>query len=118
MGCVTEIRTSGDNDTPIFPVQYEMHYYYCDKCGSFDIKYWEELPGEAEGVGQKLQRLFIKPKPELVGAYCNSCQAEYRYGSPFFDTDQNPRNYTMDDVPLPLNQTYHRRGATLGPAED
>jgi len=40
MGSVSEIRISGDNDTPIFPVRYVMHHLYCDNCGSFALAYW------------------------------------------------------------------------------
>ena len=59
MGRITEIRTSGDNDEPIHPVRYEMHYLYCDNCGSFDIKHWTEPPNyqDLEGRVKQMGRI-------------------------------------------------------------
>lgn len=46
---------------------------------------------------------------EVVG--CGACGQEYERGSAFFaDLEQNPRNFSMKDVPLPLNKTYWIRG--------
>ena len=62
MGRITEIRTSGDNDEPINPVRYEMHYLYCDNCGSFDIKHWTEPPNyqDLEGRVKQMGRLAVQ----------------------------------------------------------
>ena len=48
------------------------------------------------------------------GVRCGQCGEEYETGNPFFDGhDQNPRNYSMEDVPLPRNTTYWIRGKTV-----
>lgn len=101
MGRVTQIRVSGDNDTPVFPVKYEMHFFYCDNCGSFDIDLYEER---------------VKFKKKIKGVCCNQCGERYELGSSFFTSEKNPRGYTMEDVPRPLNRNYHEVGRTLGPA--
>ncbi len=48
MGFVTEKATTGDNDPELFPTEYNLHYMYCDRCGSFDIKPWIEPNNHAE----------------------------------------------------------------------
>lgn len=65
MGIVTQIRTSGDNDESIHPVRYEMNYYYCDECGSFDLKHWkgpdnyEQMEKQAKNLGKIAGALFV-----------------------------------------------------------
>lgn len=103
MGRVTQIRISGDNDAPIFPVKYEMHFFYCDHCGSFDIALYEAR----EGFRKKIK-----------GVRCGNCGREYELGSPFFTCYENPRGFTMADVPLPLNSNYHEAGRILGPVDE
>ncbi len=59
MGRLTEIRISGDNDSPIYPVRYEMHYLYCDQCGSFELGIWKEPENHEvlESRGKQLGRV-------------------------------------------------------------
>ncbi len=108
MGWVTQLRISGDNDEPIFPVRYEMHYAYCDKCGSFKLDPWQEKTGN---------RLFNRQQD--YGIRCGICDSTYEYGSRFFaDLTHNPNGYTMADVPLPLNRNYQQTGNVLGPMDE
>lgn len=158
MGRVTEVRISGDNDSPIYPVRYEMHYLYCDQCGSFEIKNWVEpenyevlenrvqqlgklAGGIAAGVGiftiftfldaipivligavivilLLIIRARIKSRIKQRGVFCANCNAEYEYGSPFFFKEENPKGYTIDDLPLPLNKNYQIVGSIIGPVEE
>ncbi|MCB9081106.1 MAG: hypothetical protein H6555_05295 [Lewinellaceae bacterium] len=103
MGRVTQIQISGDNDPPLHPVKYEMHYFYCDHCGSFDMELYEAR----EGFSKKIK-----------GVRCNNCGQEYELGSPFFTRHDNPRAFTMADVPRPLNKNYYEVGSKLGPVDD
>lgn len=57
-----------------------------------------------------LARFLFVPKIHYKGAYCADCSTQYENGTPFFSSTENPRNYTMDDVPLPLNTNYQVRG--------
>ncbi len=158
MGRITEIRTSGDNDTPIFPEKYKMHYLYCDHCGSFDLETWKEPENHKnlEKLQKRLSRMAIvfiiiaifmgfilfqttfiiafiavvffviamavrqriKSKIKVAGIQCNNCGAKYEDGSSFFTSEENPRNLTMGDVPLPLNKNYHFPGESLGLADE
>jgi hypothetical protein len=43
VGSVPILRTSGDNDPELEPVQSLRHYLYCDACGSFDLDPWEAV---------------------------------------------------------------------------
>lgn len=56
VGSVENVVTTGDNDEPIFPVQYYNYYIYCDKCGSFKLRYWLEPKNHAE-IEQKIGRV-------------------------------------------------------------
>ncbi len=58
MGTVKEIRMSGDNDEPIHPVRYEMKYYYCDNCGSFELKDWKAAE-HPEKINSQLKNLWL-----------------------------------------------------------
>lgn len=158
MGRVTEIRISGDNDAPIYPVRYEMHYLYCDECGSFELKTWVEpedhevlenrarqlgqlAGGIAAGVGIFTIFTFLDAIPIILigavvvivlliirgriksrikdrGVYCTRCNSRYEYGSPFFSSEANPKNYTEEDIPTPLYQNYQIIGSILGPVEE
>lgn len=158
MGRVTEIRTSGDNDTPIRPVRYEMHYLYCDQCGSFDLQTWVEpenhemLENRVKQFGQiaaglggliALYTIFvfldaipvvfigtivvivlliirarIKSKIKERGVSCKACNSKYEFGSSFFSSEENPKNFTMEEVPLPLNSNYQMVGSILGPENE
>jgi hypothetical protein len=157
MGRVTEIRTSGDNDPPIHPVRYEMHYLYCDECGSFDLRTWVEpdnhevleervkllgrlaaglagltgfltilvfldaipyiIVGAIVVIGLLIVRSRIKAKIKEPGLYCNDCHTKYLYGTPFFSSEENPKGYTMEEVPRPLNMNYQIVGRMLGPVK-
>lgn len=65
-------------------------------------------------IGSGIGLREIKKKTELYGLYCADCQTEYPYGAPFFAAmEENPRNLTMDDVPLPLYEVYQMRGGTV-----
>ncbi|MDJ0837433.1 MAG: hypothetical protein QNK37_13020 [Acidobacteriota bacterium] len=56
----------------------------------------------------------IDSKIQYRGAFCGQCNEKYENGSPFFtDLKINPRNYTMEDVPLPRNQAYWVRGENV-----
>ncbi len=125
MGSVTDLTVSGDNDEPIFPIEYYRHYMYCDVCGSFELKHWKDWEEDFQSTHREsvLTRLFKrltalkKSKPELRGVFCKQCETTYAYGSPFFvDFKENPRNFTMDDVPRPLYNVYQIKGDTIGPA--
>jgi hypothetical protein len=158
MGRVTEIRTSGDNDPPSHPVRYEMHYLYCDECGSFDLNRWMEpenhevlqdrvkllgrvaailagltgfltilvfldaipyiIVGAIVVIGILIVRSRIKAKIKEKGLYCNNCQTQYPYGTSFFSSEENPKAYSMKDIPRPLNSNYQIVGRMLGPVEE
>ncbi|MCB9081666.1 MAG: hypothetical protein H6555_08150 [Lewinellaceae bacterium] len=56
----------------------------------------------------------VEAKIQRLGVRCGSCQATYKNGSTFFtDLTLNPKNYAMEDVPLPLNATFWIRGETV-----
>ena len=156
MGSVTDITISGDNDEPIYPVRYKMHYMYCDHCGSFNLKSWMEPKNylRLQRLKKYLERLsifafiiglaLILMKDDLFvfilafflilflgiifiisrtiknkGIYCEDCESTYENGSSFFvSLEENPRNYKMGDVPLPLYKTYRITGEILGPAKE
>jgi hypothetical protein len=40
MGSVTKIVTIQDGEGPSGASKYEVHYLYCDNCGSFDLGRW------------------------------------------------------------------------------
>ena len=99
MGCVTVRLMSGDNDEPIYPVEYHRYYFYCDHCGSFALKYWSEP--KTSFLGR------LRGQTDLRGVRCDQCQTTYEFGGPFFSArDANPRDYTMEDVPRLASQTY------------
>lgn len=111
MGCVTDITTTGDNDEPIFPESYYRHYLYCDQCGSFDLRYREELQ---EGFWGWLFRL-----KDIRGVRCFQCDAIYEFGSAFFTNyDENPRGFTMADVSRSSYRAFYLKGKTIGPVEN
>lgn len=54
-----------------------------------------------------------------LGVRCKQCQTTYAFGSPLFKaTAENPRQYTMADVPRPLYRNYWVRGETVGRVDD
>ncbi len=42
MGSVTKVVTIEDGEGPSGASQYEMHYLYCNNCGSFELKNWKD----------------------------------------------------------------------------
>lgn len=99
MGSVKDLVTTGDNDEPIFPVSYYRHYCYCDQCGSFKLEPWQELKNNIFG--------WLFRQKILRGVRCAQCQTTYKYGTAFFtNQDENPRKFTIADVPRPLYLNY------------
>ena len=48
---------------------------------------------------------------DFRGVYCADCQTQYKNRSPFFDNvKENPRGFTMADVPKPLYEVYQVPG--------
>lgn len=156
MGSVEDIVTTGDNDEPIYPIQYYNYYMYCDNCGSFKLRYWlgpenhveierkigqvkrvRNVAGAATAVsvllafmgaviclgvslvvlvGTVVWASYMDAKIEMKGVRCEECGTEYAYGSPFFTQfKENPRNYSMGDVPKPLYTVYQIKGEEIGP---
>jgi len=57
---------------------------------------------------------FVGSKIKDRGVRCGACSEDYKNGSHFFIAlEKNPKNYTMEDVPLPRNSTYWIRGKTV-----
>lgn len=111
MGCVTDIITTGDNDEPIFPVSRYRHYYYCDQCGSFELRPYEE---QQEGFFGWLFRM-----KEFRGIRCAKCNTEYLFGTAFFNNhDANPRGFTMADVYRPQSRAFWLDGSIIDSSED
>ncbi|MFT4566053.1 MAG: hypothetical protein ACI9FN_001006 [Saprospiraceae bacterium] len=49
----------------------------------------------------------LSSKIKHLGVFCDQCSETYENGSVFFnELDSNPRNYTMDHVPRPVNTNY------------
>lgn len=64
------------------------------------------------GAGTMYLSVWITSKIKYPGVRCDECLTKYENGSPFFtDLDNNPLDYSMDSVPLPLNKTYWIRSA-------
>jgi hypothetical protein len=122
MASVADIITTGDNDPEIFPERYYMHYLYCDACGTFELEPWQTQDDSAVGlrkVGQAIAHAVTGAHAHYHGMRCTHCKATYEHGTAFFiELDSNPRNYTMDDVPLPLYNVMQVRGRHVGPAEN
>lgn len=54
---------------------------------------------------------IINRKIHYLGVRCEKCATTYEKGSSFFtDLEENPRNYTLADVPRPLYEVYQIKG--------
>lgn len=54
---------------------------------------------------------YLDSKLQQLGVRCESCKQQYPNGSPFFtELERNPKNYTLQDVPVPRETTYWIRG--------
>ncbi len=59
----------------------------------------------------KTRGAAVSSKIKRLGVRCERCNKEYENGSQFFtDLNDNPRDFTMADVPFPRNTTYSIRG--------
>lgn len=149
MGSVKEKRHTPDNDPDPSPQEWHRHYYYCDKCGSFDLNEiitpsnHEELKSRANlhnriskrgifvlvvgailtllnyyFIGLQILGLIIflrsnsltkryKSMVKVTGVRCKNCTAEYSMDSAFItDTESNPMNFSMKNVPKPLYNNF------------
>ncbi len=62
-------------------------------------------------VGSLVARVVVASNFEYLGFRCETCDATYAYGTPFFtDLDANPRQLTVADVPRPLGSSAFLRG--------
>ncbi len=68
-------------------------------------------------IGTALVASYLDSKIEIRGVRCEDCETTYAYGSQFFTQfKENPRNFSMNDVPRPLYNVYQIKGETIGPA--
>lgn len=58
--------------------------------------------------------MWANRKVEGGGVVCKGCSKFYPPGASFFNSyEDNPRNFTMDDVPRPLYKVYQIRGKNV-----
>lgn len=67
------------------------------------------------GIGSVVLGRTIQDK----GVRCMQCGTTYEYRGEYFRKfDENPRNFSMEDVPLPLNLNYQKQGEILGRVDE
>ncbi len=65
-------------------------------------------------LGALLFSWWVNSKITNNGVVCMSCEKHYSTDSIFFKSyEENPKNFTMSDVPKPLYKTYQIRGETI-----